>query len=249
MEAQISTEGEVQDLLPSLKKLIADIESGEGDKAQEGFDELTRIRESQLFSEMGAMTRQLHDALRSFEVDANLADVAETQIPDAKERLNYVITKTEEAAHRTLNAMDEAAPLVKSLGSTAVDMKARWLRLKRKEMDAGEFRFLLDGLLVYLDQVEGDCGQVNEYLTEVVMAQDFQDLTGQVVRRVIQLVQEVEENLVGMIRVRGGAQAAAATAASDKSLEAEGPQINSDGGADVVSDQDDVDDLLSSLGF
>ncbi len=249
MGAPISTAGEMQDLLPSLKHVISDIEAGEDDKAREGFDELTRIRESQLFSDMGAMTRQLHDALRSFELDANLADVTEIQIPDAKERLNYVITKTEEAAHRTLNAMDEAAPLVKGLGSTAEKMKPRWLRLKRKEMVAGEFRVLLGELLVYLDRVQADCGQVHNCLSQVVMAQDFQDLTGQVVRQVIQLVQEVEENLVNMIRVRGGAKAPAAINAPNVGLDAKGPRINPDDDADVVSGQDDVDDLLLSLGF
>ena len=91
-------------------------------------------------------------------------------------------------------------------------------------------------------------GEIHNNLSEMTLAQGFQDLTGQVLRQVIGLVEEVENNLVKLVKVAGQSQQSGETKQVDP-LKAEGPQINAKNKPNVVNNQDDVDDLLSSLGF
>ena len=228
---------------------IADeIQRGNQPRAEQLLDELTRLRESQLFQEMGRVTRELHEALNGFHSEAELAELAGNHISDAKERLDFVISKTEESAHKTLSAIEQTVPISEGLVQRAKALKDDWTRFERRELSVGEFRALAHELMEFFDSIQMDAEHINNNLTNVLMAQDFQDLTGQVIRRVIQLVQEVEESLVGLIRMRGRGRRAVEQA-PDNGSRGEGPQIGGNGAGNVVSNQDEVDDLLSSLGF
>ena len=243
--------------LEQARTLVAQLEAGESEAARATLDELTRMRESDLFRELGKLTRELHEALKGFRLDARIAEVAEKEIPDAKERLNYVITKTEEAAHRTLDLVEGALPVAERLASEGARLAADWARFRAREMDVESFRAMARALDTFLPRVAEDAEALRGRLTEVLMAQDFQDLTGQVIRKVIALVQEVEQNLVDLVRISGQRLAAdegrAAGAGkgngTGRDVTASGPHVPGADRADVVSGQDEVDDLLASLGF
>ena len=237
---------------PQLRDTVAALQQAldSGDRARAGalLDDLTRIRESTLFREMGAITRQLHEALVSLQLDPHIASLCEHDIPDAKVRLDYVLKKTETAAHRTLNAVEAALPLSTSLVARATEIGARWRCLQDRQPDVAEFRWLAHEMDDFLCAVARDSKCLNERLAEVLMAQDFQDLTGQVIRRVLDLVQDVEGHLVELVRLRGP-HARTAPSIAGGHTRGEGPQVGPAPAANVVQSQDDVDDLLSSLGF
>ncbi len=241
--------------LAQARQLVVELEAGNSDQASFLLDELARRRDSGLFQELGKLTRELHDALNGFQLDSKISTLAEHEIPDAKERLNYVITMTEQAAHRTLNAVEESLPIAEELQTRADDLHDKWTRFRRKDMDVNEFRALVPEIDSFLDLTSGHAAKLNSSLSDVLMAQDFQDITGQIIRRVINLVKDVEDNLVGLIRISGQRMAPPEkTAVKSGSLSEElsrgiGPQVPGVDHADVVNGQDDVDDLLSSLGF
>lgn len=242
-----------EERLRHARELVERIQEGNTEEANRLIDELGRLREENLFQQLGKLTRDLHEALNSFRVDSRIADITQKDIPDAQERLNYVVEMTEQSAHRTLNAVEESLPISEELGRRAVELQQAWARFRQREMSAEEFRTLSREIDDFLGSTGENAELIRSHLSEVLMAQDFQDITGQIIRRVIHLVHEVEENLVGLVRISG--QHLLATKPKEepeshaKAVEAEGPQVPGVGTADVVSGQDEVDELLSSLGF
>lgn len=129
------------DLRLSLaKSLVSNIEQGNSNEVDQLITSLTNQHESMLFQEVGKLTRQLHDALGSFRDDERISNLAENRIPDARERLTFVIEKTEESAHRTLNAVEEALPIAHELEENGKAMRQAWAKFTRREMNAEEFR-------------------------------------------------------------------------------------------------------------
>jgi len=246
-------------VLDQARLLVSELEAGNASAAEQLIDRLGRMREQNLFQELGKMTRQLHDALNSFAVDSRIVSLTESEIPDAKARLNHVITMTEDSANRTLTAVESTLPIAEQLQEHAGSLHEKWARFCNKDMNVDEFRDMSKEINEFLGVTTGQAGQIHSNLSEVMMAQGFQDLTGQIIRRVITLVQEVEENMVELIRLSGGSHAERKAQAKDTVTEASqqedvmrglGPQVPgvSDSEA-TVSGQDEVDDLLSSLGF
>lgn len=234
--------------LQIARDLVAHLEAGEGGKADELLDLMAHDKEASLFMDVGRLTRELHDALMNLKIDGRLVGLAEQEMPDARQRLSYVIRKTEEAANRTLNAVETLLPISERLGDAARSFASDWNRFTRREMDMNEFKTLSGRLALFLDQIKTDSAILHGSLSEVLMAQDFQDLTGQVIRRVITMVTEVEGNLVRLIRCAGAGAGKAEVSGS--ALQAEGPEVKGTAGAGQrVNGQDEVDDLLSSLGF
>jgi len=244
-------------ILEQARALVSELEAGNTNAAENLIDELGRMREQNLFRELGKMTRQLHDALNSFAVDSRMVSLAESDIPDAKARLNHVITMTEESANRTLTAVEGTLPIAEQLQEQANTLHEKWGRFCNKGMRVEEFRDMSKEIDGFLGITKGHAGQIHSNLSEVMMAQGFQDLTGQIIRRVITLVQEVEDNLVELIRLSGGARVERRDKATEDAPECDlmrgvGPQVpgvDATGAGGSVSGQDEVDDLLSSLGF
>ncbi len=233
--------------LSLAKSLVTNLEQGNTAEVDELISNLSNQQESILFQEVGKLTRQLHDSLSVFRSDDQFSNITENRIPDARERLNYVIEKTDESAHRTLNAVEEALPIAHDLEEHGSQMRQDWAKFTRREMDAEEFRQMSKRIESFLEHVEEDAKYLNKGLSEIMMAQDFQDITGQVIRQVIELVQDMEEGLVSAIKNSG--LASKGSEETTNKVEAEGPQINQEDNPDVMSGQDEVDDLLSSLGF
>jgi chemotaxis protein CheZ len=237
----------LNDYLVKARELVSVLETGDMRKADDLLDAMSNMRQSRLFLELGKLTRTLHEALTNLQMDSRLARLTQQDMPDARNRLQYVVTKTEEAANRTLKAVEESIPVAKRLETSAQDHSAMWDKFMRREMDVQEFRNMSQTLRGFLGGVMTDTSTLSKNLTEVLMAQEFQDLTGQVINRVIGIVQEVEEGLVEMLRVVGQ-RMQLVEGELPKAVNAEGPQIDPKR-AGVVANQDEVDDLLSSLGF
>ncbi|MCE2595538.1 protein phosphatase CheZ [Motilimonas cestriensis] len=208
---------------------------------------------NELFEQVGLLTRQLHDSLIDFQNDNRLSELANSEIPDAKDRLTYVIEMTDKAANRTMDAVDESLPLADRLNENIQQVLPGWNSLMNREIELVQFKELCHKLDKILKDSEQDADKLRHLLTEILMAQDFQDLTGQMIRRVITLVQEVEVKLVEMLTMFGEIEQKPKQSDTDSprtsGIEAEGPIMNAESRDDVVSGQDDVDDLLSSLGF
>ena len=238
-----------EESLVQARQLVAELEAGNVDAASALLDDLARQRDTGLFQELGKLTRELHDTINSFHLDSRISTLTEHDIPDAKERLNYVITMTEQAAHRTLTAVEDSLPIAEELQRRAVELQDKWQRFRRKDMDVTEFRALVPEIDSFLELTNGHAGKLNASLSDVLMAQDFQDITGQIIRRVINLVKDVEDNLVSLIRISGQRMAPAEKSTKEDLSRGIGPQVPGLDDADVVQGQDDVDDLLSSLGF
>lgn len=247
----MSTNTSVHVSLEQAKLLVEYIETDQQDKADELIAEIQSPINTALFAEIGKLTRQLHDSLNNFHLDSRLNDLATADIPDAKERLNFVISRTEEAANKTMDAVETIFPVVDSIQQQISTVKPLWHKLMHNELDIGEFKALCRDIDVLLKTTEKETNKIHGLMTDVLMAQDFQDLTGQVIRKVIDLVREVEDSLINMLTAFGmnsePEKADYLPKVGDNLVE--GPIINSESRQDVVSDQDDVDDLLSSLGF
>ncbi len=234
-----------EEKLALSRELVLLLEAGEEQQADLVLNELLESRERNLFQEVGRLTRDLHESIKHFMYDARLAEIAEHEIPDASKRLSYVITMTEKSANTSLNAVEKSLPLADELGSKAVDLATAWTRFQGRQLSVEDFRLLSRELSDFLLLTQGHSEKLHSQLSEVLMAQDFQDLTGQIIRQVIKLIHDVEDKLVQLVKLSG-------TTAPEKRSEKdkmEGPVVPGVDQGDTVSGQDDVDDLLSSLGF
>lgn len=244
--------------LDDAKKLVILIENQDNQGAQDLLESVNAQSSAELFAEVGKLTRQLHDSLNNFQFDPRIVNMANEDIPDAQTRLNYVIEATEEAANKTMDLVDSCMPIAEKLHSGMVKVMPEWDKLIAKDLQLGEFNLLVKEIDIFLKDGSGESAKLTGLLTDVLMAQGYQDLTGQVIRRVIELVKEVEDNLVYMLTMFGGVESKEADKSAEMTnkfeneadkIKAEGPILDADSRQDVASDQDDVDDLLSSLGF
>lgn len=244
--------------LEQARQLVVLLEQGRQAEADLLLSAVDTSMPNDLFAEVGKLTRQLHDALNDFQLDPRLGALATEDIPDAKQRLSYVIAKTEDAANRTMDAVEASLPLADELHSRIRGIRPEWQKLMNRTLRVGEFKVLCHDVDALLAQTDQDSEKLRELLTEVLMAQDFQDLTGQVIRRVIELVREVEESLINLVKMFGAPTKKSSNTQTDSvadgynladAVRAEGPVVDSANRNSVVSGQDEVDDLLSSLGF
>nr|WP_281351814.1 protein phosphatase CheZ [Pandoraea terrigena] len=199
---------------------------------------------ARMLMRIGQLTRMLRDNLRELGLDKQLEQAAEA-IPDARDRLNYVATLTEQAAVRALTAIELAKPIQDRLEADANALDGRWAKWFDEPLELDDARKLVVETRTYLRRVPDDTRATNNHLMEIMMAQDFQDLTGQVIKKIMDVVQEIEKHLL---------QTLLENMPPEKRKEAEdsllnGPQVRTDGRTDIVADQGQVDDLLASLGF
>ncbi len=241
-------------LLEKTQELLASLDSAKtsDDQLDSLIDEISNLRDNSLFQELGKMTREIHDSIMKFRMDSRINDLAEVEIPDAKDRLEYVITMTEKAANTAMGVIEEGSPVAEKLGGQAGELKARWQKFRNRELSSDELRVMGQDVESFFDESELMMSKLLSGFTEILLAQDFQDLTGQIIRQVINLVNDIESNLVELIKIQGETLAQNEPVKAEKKEEArlEGPQIPGKEKSDeVMKGQDDVDDLLASLGF
>jgi chemotaxis protein CheZ len=193
---------------------------------------------AEVFQQLGHITRQLHDTLAQLGVMPTLQTAAEG-LPDARSRLNYIAEKTSAAANKVLNSVDEAKADHARIAAETRRMVAAIVADPVKAVASG-------AVMNFVGDVEAATASIDRHLTDIMMAQDFHDLTGQVVGKVVSLASDLEDSLVKLL-----VQAAPPEQAQKvvESTLLNGPVVNPEGRTDVVQNQSEVDDLLASLGF
>ena len=188
----------------------------------------------EVFHKLGLITRQLHDTLSQLGVMPRLQAAADG-LPDARSRLSYIARKTGEAANKVLNSVDMAKAEHHSISAQTRAIAAA--------ISADPVKAVATGAVMnFVSDVEASTQRIDAHLTDIMMAQDFHDLTGQVVAKVVALATDLEDSLVKLL-------VQAAPAEVFHSAELNGPVVNPEGRTDVVANQGEVDDLLASLGF
>lgn len=203
-----------------------------------------------LIRRIGNLTRMLRENMRELGLDKEVEKAAQA-IPDARDRLSYVASMTEQAAERSLNAIDLAQPIQNALENDAKALDERWDAWFAEPKALNEAKSLVSDTRHYLQRVPEQTAATSAQLLEIMMAQDFQDLTGQVIKRMMDVIREIEQQLLQVLLDNvpdNGERREIPNHAADKSSLLNGPQINPNA-SDVVSNQDQVDDLLDSLGF
>lgn len=191
----------------------------------------------EVFRQLGAITRQLHDTLCELGVMPKLQRAA-NGLPDARSRLSYIATKTGEAADKVLNSVEQAKLEHSHIAAATRTMAAAIV--------ADPVRAVAGGAVMnFVGEVEASTARIDRHLTDIMMAQDFHDLTGQVVAKVVSLAADLEDGLVRLL---------VQAAPSELTHKAEGsalngPVIDPNASDDTVANQGEVDDLLASLGF
>lgn len=198
----------------------------------------------EVLSRIGHMTRALHESLRGLGLD-KLIEKAASEIPDARDRLDYVVRLSEQAAKRVLDATDAAGPVQDAIETRSGELAGAWQALLDKGASEADWRALAQRTIAGLDESRAGAVSTRAQLMEIMMAQDFQDLTGQVIGRITGIAQNLEQQLVQVLIDFAPSEIRREI---DNGL-LNGPQINPEGKSEVVADQGQVDDLLDSLGF
>jgi chemotaxis protein CheZ len=226
--------------------------SGDVQQAAANWD----VAPDELIQRIGQLTRMLRDSMRELGLDKEIEKAAEA-IPDARDRLTYVASMTEQAAERALNAIDRAQPLQDELAKGAGALEQRWDAWFANPVELEEARELVRDTRAYLSDVPRQTQATQRELMEILMAQDFQDLTGQVIKKMNEVIREIEHQLIQVLieSVPDGSEAIILKRLAESEWEPEkqkqllnGPQVKPTAG-DAVVNQDQVDDLLDQLGF
>jgi chemotaxis protein CheZ len=191
----------------------------------------------EVFQQIGSITRLLHDTMSQLGVMPKL-QIATDGLPDARSRLTYIATKTAEAANKVLNSVDQAKADQTHISEATRAIAAALVENPVKAVASG-------AVLNFVQDVEQRTSRVDGHLTDIMMAQDFHDLTGQVVAKVVTLANDLEDSLVKLLVSIVPPEQREKV---DPNVLA-GPVVNPEGRTDVVSNQGEVDDLLASLGF
>ncbi len=253
------------DLFDELKQraavLMERLEQGDFPGATEVIQHINEVRDRSIYREVGKLTRGLHEAIVNFEIDTRKAGLENdnmSKMGNAQERLDYVINLTQKSADRTMDIVEQGVPMVEELREQARALQADWQKLQRRELGPDQFRDLYRRVDQFLAFTATGASELGGKFNEILLAQDFQDLSGQVIKRVITLVQEVEVRLVDLMRMAGQVEELTgifrqhdteSARAPQADVAPEGPQVKAAERTDVVQGQDEVDDLLSSLGF
>ncbi len=209
---------------------------------------------AELIDRIGQLTRALNESMRELGLDREVEKAADA-IPDARDRLNYIATMTEQAAETALSSIEVAQPLQTEIENRAVKLDDRWQQWFDAPIELVDARELVRDTRSYLQWVPQQTQATSGQLHDIMMAQDFQDLTGQVIKKLVVVIRDIEKQLIEVLlrylpedRVRGYEGERREKRRENSSL-LNGPQIQTDGNTDIVTDQAQVDDLLDSLGF
>ncbi len=197
-----------------------------------------------MYERLGGIVRMLHDSLRELGYDRSLSNVAD-QISDAQGRLEHIAALTEQAANKVLNTVDTCIPEQEELGKQAREIEGRWGSLFEGKLGIEEFKALAGDSKQFAQTVSAATDAEKARLLDIMMAQDFQDITGQLIKKIVTITNTVEHELAQLLRDNAPPEVKAAMAAEHKPAELmQGPSAP---GAAMA--QDDVDSLLADLGF
>ena len=195
-----------------------------------------------MFERLGGIVRLLHDSLRELGYDRTLID-ATSQITDAQDRLEYIATLTEQAANKVLNTIDEGMPAQDDLAKQAKQMENRWSQLYDGKLSIDDFKMLAADSRHFANTVLDNTEAEKARLLAIMMAQDFQDITGQLIKKIVTITQKVEGELAQLLRDN------APPAQKKEALETQADLMQGPAAVGLAMEQDDVDSLLAGLGF
>jgi chemotaxis protein CheZ len=226
------------------------IASGDNGLFHAELDSLVQRREVELFGELRKLTVDLQAALERFRIDSRLVDLAENEVPNARHRLDHVLKLTDEAAHKTMDLVERSGPLAERTSKQAASILESWHRFRQRNIRVDEFQQLVLQMDVFLEAASKDMDMVRGNLAEVLMAQGYQDLSGQIIRGVMKLVGELELALVELVRLsKSGGATTTSKRLTDDTRRGFGPTIPGINNGPAVSGQQDVDSLLAGLGM
>ena len=251
MQNAVNNSETVKDELIQLSKEYTDLLMAGESRAETIFEEMCRLnqhlqiaQENYLYGEVGKLTRELHESINQFVNDSRIQVVADEEMPDARQRLNHVVELTEKSAHKTISLIEHSIPLLSTLNE-----KLSQFENDRENVSVDK---KITDIFEYVSSISK---KVSNDLNEIMLAQDYQDLTGQIINRVSALVQNVETNLISLLKISEmGEESMGMSKKTDGINQKEknngfGPAVPGVKHGDVLQSQDDVDDLLSSLGF
>jgi chemotaxis protein CheZ len=204
-----------------------------------GFD---RSRNADVTVHVRRIATDLHGALERFRIDSKLMDLAQRQVPDARHRLAHVLRLTDDAAHRTMDLVEQCCPLADQIAQ-----QAERLILEQQADDSAPP--LKSRLLAFLEQAGTSMAAVRSNLAEVLLTQGYQDLSGQIIRGVMTLVDQLEETLGELVSIAGPVGTGGGGVDEAATSRGHGPMVPGIDHGHAVSGQQDVDALLSDLGM
>lgn len=234
---------------PAIERLNEALAAGDETLFFATLDDVVRRRERSLFSELHKLTSDLQSALDRFSLDSRLVDLAEKEVPDARQRLDHVLKLTDEAAHKTMDLVERSGPIAERTAKSAAEIARHWQQFRARKIAVNDFRQLLTQMDHFLSSAPADMEQVRGNLAEVLMAQGYQDISGQIIRGVMKLVSELEIALANLVRLSDGGSKRSTVVDLEEKRRGFGPTVPGVDHGNVVNGQTDVDALLSGLGM
>ncbi|MCB1646454.1 MAG: protein phosphatase CheZ [Pseudomonadales bacterium] len=241
-------------LRAQAEQVLANLANGDVEDAVEKLLNFNDARNDSLYQQIGKITRGLHDAIIHMELNNEQLGQSER---DVQARLRYVIDLTASAANRTMDLAEEAMPIATALNTEATRLQSDWEKLGKRELSGEEFRRLYERMSEFLGYSVTESNRLYEHCHEIVLAQGYQDLSGQIISKIMDMLKRTEHNLVHLLAMAGSMhsehglkheiiETIDAKKEEQRSTRAEGPLPDSE---NTLKSQDEVDDLLSSLGF
>ncbi|MFT7244624.1 MAG: chemotaxis protein CheZ [Candidatus Azotimanducaceae bacterium] len=242
-------------LLKEKAQLVLDnLEQGNVSIAVQELLHINDAKTDSLYRQIGKITRGLHNAIGNLELSNGDSGGSDR---DVQARVGYVINLTQDAANRTMDLAEEATPIAAELGTASKALREDWRKLANRELSADEFRELYKKMDDFLVFSEEKSNQLHVNLTDIVVTQGYQDLSGQVLQKIVDMLNATEGDLVNLLAMAANLQDVSCIAEAEAELEplvtgvqkdilAEGPLPDS---AASLKSQSEVDDLLSNLGF
>lgn len=236
---------------PLVTELAGALERNDEDAFYYALDGIARLREDYVLGELDIVTQDIQSALAQFCSETRMSDLAEKEVPDARLRLEHVLKLTDEAAHHTMDLVEQAHAPAERASRHVAQLVPLWQKFRAAGADTStpEYPGLLQTLDAFLEHAPADAECVQKNLKEMILAQGYQDLSGQILRGVMKLIIELEHALVSLVRLTQGSGRDESQASAPRDTRSHGygpvvPEVNDTG---VVNAQDDVDDLLSTL--
>lgn len=236
---------------PFVDALQGALDAGDDAAFNQAFEQLREGMNAEFMPELRRITESAREALQRFVEDTRLDDLAANEVPDARKRLAHVVKMTDEAAHRTLDLVERSGPIVSQASRDAAELLEAWGAYPHRDRVGGSL--WPERAQSYLERALKDMDQVRGNLNEMLMAQGYQDLTGQIIRGVISLVGELETMLGQLVRLSNGDETMRSLRVLPSTVadlsRGVGPTVPGvQGAAASVSDQDDIDALLKNFG-
>ena len=232
------------DIKEAAESLLAALTAGNVINVRNLITNLAQIKEESLYQELGKLTRELHDSIKAID-----ADVTTQEIPKAQGRLSDVISMTERAANLTMDGIEATIPIANNLATAADELHIEWEGFKRRKLGVEEFDLMYQEMLEFLANVKSASNSINRNLQDMLIAQNYQDLSGQAIKKVMQVVGTVEGKLLKLIALSNESSISIADGDNICMKNIQTAEQNICNPNNTTCTQDQVDDLLSSLGF